>query len=805
MMNLQQRLRSTPVELLLHIFDSLTFTELDALERACANPHLRPIFADHFHHRVIRAPANSLLELAQIGRTTEIQYLALCAGVDMNVRDQQGRTPLHLTSERGFLSALEALLQCPRVDVHCRDVIGRSALVLAAQNGHKKVAETLLRHGASVAAVTDAGESALLWAARNGHEHVVALLIAEGADPLSKDAEGWTALDWAVMNRHNATMNPLFGLCALTRASWAWESRVLLLAAEAGNDAAVQRVLLAPGGPNIDCRDEQESTPLHWAASCGHHSTARLLLDHGADPNASDEYGNSPMHWAIAHPAIVFSLLACGAEADRQNNAGRTSLMWGSGVEHTQASRLLLEVGGANVNAQDINACTALHAAAATGNGRMVRLLLDSGADVTAKDVDGWTPLDAATVNGHEEVMAMLMSGMRSEAAMEARPLPTECMTKHTRWLLSNMALQKVLRSDGLTGLRCLVNRSHTHRLLAALESGVGVDEQDPLCGATALTLAAWFNELRAVTLLLGNGAAVDARDGDGRTALHVAVESGYCDLMVLLLERGASIDARFCGWTPLLLAAKRSWHETGRWAVKHLAGKVSPAGLAARDYHGRAALHWCAVYGDAKTVTTLLRLGESLDPRDHCGQSPLHLAIGARRVDIVRALLGQGANPVGRTEEGLTPAHAACYTGQLDVLGMLSEVCNVKGSGARSAGPKSPAPVLRLNVKDAAGYSALDIAHLTGNLHVVQFLHRHLGGDEDGDHLQLRSDIPYTVLRAWEPPPLALPTEVEIIDMQRDWRVARPSKPMFSPDVRAWLRGQVNKWVEPAVKLTAK
>ena len=66
-----------------------------------------------------------------------------------------------------------------------------------------------------------------------------------------------------------------------------------------------------------------------------------------------------------------------------------------------------------------------------------------------------------------------------------------------------------------------------------------------------ALLWAAEHGLVPIATLLLGQGADVNAMDQFGNTALHLAV--GYPDMMRLLLDRGAQVDARNAfGRTPL-------------------------------------------------------------------------------------------------------------------------------------------------------------------------------------------------------------------------------------------------------------
>ena len=53
------------------------------------------------------------------------------------------------------------------------------------------------------------------------------------------------------------------------------------------------------GGADVDARNQDGYTPLHWAAMDGHVETAALLLDRGADVDARDERGATPLHYAL--------------------------------------------------------------------------------------------------------------------------------------------------------------------------------------------------------------------------------------------------------------------------------------------------------------------------------------------------------------------------------------------------------------------------------------------------------------------------------------------------------------------------
>jgi hypothetical protein len=79
---------------------------------------------------------------------------------------------------------------------------------------------------------------------------------------------------------------------------------------------------------------------------------------------------------------------------------------------------------------------------------------------------------------------------------------------------------------------------------------------------ASALIMAAWYDQREAVALLLDLGVDVAARrPHEGSTALHVACSSGHRELVAMLLERGAPVDVIDSVYrTPPLVWAMHAW-----------------------------------------------------------------------------------------------------------------------------------------------------------------------------------------------------------------------------------------------------
>ena len=62
-----------------------------------------------------------------------------------------------------------------------------------------------------------------------------------------------------------------------------------------------ERLLLMINNSKADlsAKDKNGMTALHWSAKKGRASTAKVLCDNGADPNAIDNLGNTPLMYAV--------------------------------------------------------------------------------------------------------------------------------------------------------------------------------------------------------------------------------------------------------------------------------------------------------------------------------------------------------------------------------------------------------------------------------------------------------------------------------------------------------------------------
>ncbi|KAJ8559107.1 hypothetical protein ON010_g8342 [Phytophthora cinnamomi] len=188
-----------------------------------------------------------------------------------------------------------------------------------------------------------------------------------------------------------------------------------LLTAVQRNDLETTRRLLALD-VDIEVRSEDNNfTPLCWAAQAGNLEMVQLLLVEGAQVDAATPNGFTPLLLAASedHPNAVQQLLMKGADAEAYiKRSGFTALLVAAFHNRADVVRHLVKKR-VNLEARSADGSTALHLAAEKGHVAVVQLLLAGGSDPNATiQRDGSTALHkAAFMNQTAVVWLLLRSG----------------------------------------------------------------------------------------------------------------------------------------------------------------------------------------------------------------------------------------------------------------------------------------------------------------------------------------------------------------------------------------------------------
>ena len=128
--------------------------------------------------------------------------------MDINTVDEQGNTPLHYATERGFTHTIKYLLD-KQADPNKANAKGSTALHLACEHADEDAVYLLTLRGADVNARDKEGKTPALLAGENGKHGVIHVLAGAGADLDKRDVHGNVALIAAAKNGHANTLKEL--------------------------------------------------------------------------------------------------------------------------------------------------------------------------------------------------------------------------------------------------------------------------------------------------------------------------------------------------------------------------------------------------------------------------------------------------------------------------------------------------------------------------------------------------------------------------------------------------------------------
>jgi ankyrin repeat protein len=424
--------------------------------------------------------------------------------------------------ERGYHAVVEAIE--PAIHQRYGPPLDDGNIRQAVRDGDiQRVRSLIAEKPERVRQVDAVGNSALHIAVAANNLEMVRLLI-ESRSPLdARNGNGRTPAVISLFGLHrwwrDEAKPEILDLLLKSGAEY-----TVLIAATVGDEARVRELLQAdpslPNAADACCR-----RPLSGAASQGHAHIVRLLLEHGADPNAKEAIcqGGYSLHAAARKGfiEIVRLLLEKGAVPQHWVDSSGDSVFASQG--HPEILHLMYSYGGT----MELQVYAASHRIDVIAE---VLKLEPSRADEVLPY--GWDD------HGSEELALHIMRlairyGARFENASE--------------WNLRWTALKypKVYRLLHAHGANPDLN------LL-----GIAGDMRRRYKDAAT--------QLRTIAFLVEEcGANVNCRNEEGLTPLAAAAREGYRDIVEYLLSKGADPNAAAPEWAkPLGLAERRGHSE---------------------------------------------------------------------------------------------------------------------------------------------------------------------------------------------------------------------------------------------------
>jgi ankyrin len=426
----------------------------------------------------------------------------------------------------------------------------------------------------------------------------------------------------------------------------------LIEAVKRADQAAVDSLL--KNGVDVNARQGDGATALHWAAHQDDRAMVERLLRAGADVRAANDLGVTPLLLACTNGSvpIVEALLAAGADPNAAAPGRETPLMVASWTGTVDVVKRLL-AAGADVNAKEASRQqTALMWAASERHPEVVRLLTRNGADVHAR----------TAVNTPNRKPGMRASGAAAAGLTALLFAARVGDVESARVLLDAGANVNDTADEGLSALGFATVRGHVRLATLLLERGANPNAAEGGHAPLHWAAGSWETTLTTADFTI-------AREGNDEWNVLPGLREGKLDLVQALLKHGADPNLR-------MKTAPARAGATKNPQLPELAG-ATPFFLA-------------AMAGDAAVMQTLLDAGADPALTTSVRSTPLMAAAGAGRnlgenslkqaplLDAAKLAVEAGADVNATDDMGNTALHYAAY------LRVDSVVQFLVGNGAR-------------------------------------------------------------------------------------------------------------------------
>lgn len=569
-------------------------------------------------------------------------------GIDLNKKDEKGKTILFTLVEKRKLEAIKVLLK-NGADLTIEDRFRKTVLDEAVERSDGIMIRFLLDNGYSINHQNSAGRTIFQDVALFGNNKVFQIFMNYNADFNLKDYSGKTVLFYAVEGGNlvilKDVINNINNINVLDE-----NHQTALFRAVLKDDISLAMELILHG-INVNFLDKDGQNVLFNAILQGVKNLPliELLIKKGINLNVVDNYHkniinellyvfdlqkNSPIELEGKYKIITsekeymplaFLFIEQGIEIDKIDEYGKTTLQREIENKNFTNVEFLLNCG-ADVNVCDENDKNIIHKEILKGysNYKMIDFLISHGANIDARDFDEKDIVDdiveiIAVIKGFKKASPFLLSQIKSDEKYDI-------LLKKVLTFRPNIESQRL---DGTNILFDMVLYNDFETLKIIINYGINLNIKDKKGYTPLMYMVAEGVKIKdkkekdsfieRLVYFLKYRVSVDVQDNDGRTVIHKAVIAN--DLIV----------------------------------VEKLLTKKADLGI--RDIHGRTALHHTQWHGNYKIARWLIAAGADMNLPDNSGFTLLNYAAIFGHTRLIIALIASGVLMYNRNPKNVKVA----------------------------------------------------------------------------------------------------------------------------------------------------
>lgn len=379
------------------------------------------IAISHGHYEIVRdlleygfkiKNSNALFIAARNGNV-EIVELLVSKGVETEIVDSVGDTPLLIAVREGHTGVVKELLQYG-LDVKQQDSYRNTLLGIASEKGYASIVEILLSVGYNKDYIDESGWSPLHRACLNGQVEVVRVLLQHRCDitRVSDNKFYQTAMDIVSSLGYSEVVYELI-VNGYPYCNQVYHLNGALKVSCRAGHIHVVRILISAGCRHVpkNVRSITE-TAIYYACMNSHATIVRYLLSHGIDEYKTLKESESILFDTIiaGHINVVRVLLDANFFENIPRRGGFNLLHKACTVNCVEIAVMVLHRTNIDINELTTTTkATPLFIACERGHVRVVRMLLKHRADPEITNNSNLTAFSIAVLNNNTSVVRELL------------------------------------------------------------------------------------------------------------------------------------------------------------------------------------------------------------------------------------------------------------------------------------------------------------------------------------------------------------------------------------------------------------